>query len=760
MSLRADDHATKVINRMAIFIAIMVAISLPVGYALTSLASAAAALEFKARVKAAALNGLIASSPDIWMLAENRLQGLISREPVPLAHELVQIIDAQGNLVVQSGLPPVAPVLSQAYSLFDAGQPVGQVIVIGSQRELVVNTVFVTLLGALLGGLVFVIMRVLPLRALRLATEALRTEKEHAEEMLVELAGHRDHLEDLVRARTADLRVTAAAFDSQEAMIVTDANRVILRVNRAFTQATGYSEADALGQTPSLLNSDRHDAEFFRDLWETIDRSGGWQGEIWDRRKNGEVFPTWMTITALKDDQGAVTHYIGVHHDITQRKLAEEEIRNLAFFDHLTGLPNRRLLVDRLTQVIAASTRSKKYGALLFIDLDNFKTLNDTRGHDIGDLLLQQVAQRLTSCIREGDTVARLGGDEFVIMLDDLSEHPQEAAAQTEIVGEKVLVALNQPYQLGGFEHTSTPSIGVTLFVEHEGTNDDLLKRADLAMYQAKAAGRNTLRFFDPAMQAVVTQRAELEAGLREALLKDQFLLHYQSQVDATGRITGAEVLLRWRHPEQGLMSPAGFIPFAEESGLIVPMGQWVLQTACAQLAQWATRPELARLSIAVNISARQIKLPNFIAEVMAVIDQSGANPNLLKLELTESLILDDVEDVIAKMAKLKGHGVRFSLDDFGTGYSSLAYLKRLPLNQLKIDQSFVRDILVDPNDAAIAKMVIALAEALDLSVIAEGVETIEQRDFLASQGCYAYQGYLYGRPLPIADFEATVPAM
>jgi EAL domain-containing protein (putative c-di-GMP-specific phosphodiesterase class I) len=345
-------------------------------------------------------------------------------------------------------------------------------------------------------------------------------------------------------------------------------------------------------------------------------------------------------------------------------------------------------------------------------------------------------------------------------MLDDLSEHPQEAAAQTEIVGEKVLTTLNQPYQLGGFEHTSTPSIGVTLFVEHEGTIDDLLKRADLAMYQAKAAGRNTLRFFDPAMQAVVTQRAELEAGLREALLKDQFLLHYQSQVDATGRITGAEVLLRWRHPEQGLMSPAGFIPFAEESGLIVPMGQWVLQTACAQLAQWATRPELARLSIAVNISARQIKLPNFIAEVMAVIDQSGANPNLLKLELTESLILDDVEDVIAKMAKLKGHGVRFSLDDFGTGYSSLAYLKRLPLNQLKIDQSFVRDILVDPNDAAIAKMVIALAEALDLSVIAEGVETIEQRDFLASQGCYAYQGYLYGRPLPIADFEATVPAM
>jgi diguanylate cyclase (GGDEF)-like protein len=446
-----------------------------------------------------------------------------------------------------------------------------------------------------------------------------------------------------------------------------------------------------------------------------------------------------------------------MHHDLTTRKLAEEEIRNLAFFDHLTGLPNRRLLVDRLIHAIAASTRSKKYGALLFIDLDNFKTLNDSRGHDVGDLLLQQVATRLTSCIREGDTVARLGGDEFVIMLDDLSEHPQEAAAQTEIVGEKVLATLNEPYHLGGSIHISTPSIGITLFVEHEGTIDDLLKRADLAMYQAKAAGRNTLRFFDPAMQAVVTQRVELEAGLREALLKDQFVLHYQSQVNSEGRITGAEVLLRWQHPAKGLVSPAGFIPFAEESGLIVPMGKWVLQTACAQLAQWALQPALAHLTVAVNISARQLKLPSFVAEVLAIVDQSGANPNRLKLELTESLVLDNVEGVIAKMAELEGHGVRFSLDDFGTGHSSLAYLKRLPLNQLKIDQSFVRDILIDPNDAAIAKMVIALAETLNLAVIAEGVETAEQRDALAHQGCYAYQGYFYGRPMPVADFEATV---
>jgi diguanylate cyclase (GGDEF)-like protein/PAS domain S-box-containing protein len=539
--------------------------------------------------------------------------------------------------------------------------------------------------------------------------------------------------------------------------MVTDANRLILRVNRSFVQATGYSEAEVIGKTPNLLNSDRHDADFFRDMWEMIERNGVWQGEIWDRRKNGEVFPTWVAITALKDDKGNVTHYIGTHHDLSTRKLVEEEIRNLAFFDHLTGLPNRRLLVDRLTHAIAAGARSKKHGALLFIDLDNFKTLNDSRGHDIGDLLLQHVASRLTTCIREGDSVARLGGDEFVVMLEDLSEHSQEAAAQTEIVGEKILASLNEPYQLGGIEYVSTPSIGITLFVEHHGTIDDLLKRADLAMYQAKAAGRNTLRFYDPVMQAVVTQRVELEAGLREALIKGQFLLHYQSQVNSEGCITGAEVLLRWQHPIQGLISPASFIPFAEESGLIVPMGQWVLQTACAQLSQWAEQPTLAHLTIAVNISARQLKLPNFVTGVLAIIDQSGANPNRLKLELTESLILDNVEDVITKMAELAGHGIRFSLDDFGTGYSSLAYLKRLPLNQLKIDQSFVRDILIDPNDAAIAKMVIALAETLNLSVIAEGVETAEQRDALALQGCHTYQGYLYGRPMLVADFEASV---
>jgi diguanylate cyclase (GGDEF)-like protein/PAS domain S-box-containing protein len=455
------------------------------------------------------------------------------------------------------------------------------------------------------------------------------------------------------------------------------------------------------------------------------------------------IFGVWVADKALV-----------IFEDITQRLAAEAEIKNLAFYDPLTGLPNRRLLHDRLRQALASSTRSARYGALLFLDLDNFKTLNDTLGHDIGDLLLQQVAQRLSTCVREGDTVARLGGDEFVVMLEDLSENVLEAAAQTETVGEKILVTLNQIYQLGQYEHHSTPSIGVTLFADHQGSMDDLLKRADLAMYQAKAAGRNTLRFFDPEMQAVVTTRAALEADLREAVRKGQFVLYYQAQVDGMGRLTGVEVLLRWQHPLRGLVSPLEFIPLAEDTGLILPLGHWVLETACAQLTVWATRPEMAHLTIAVNVSARQFHHVDFVDQVLAVLDKTGANPKRLKLELTESLLVEDVEGIIIKMTALKARGVCFSLDDFGTGYSSLSYLKRLPLDQLKIDQSFVRDILIDTNDSAIAKMVVALAESMGLAVIAEGVETEAQKDFLARNGCLAYQGYLYSRPLPLGAFE------
>ena len=564
------------------------------------------------------------------------------------------------------------------------------------------------------------------------------------------------HVVDITERKRAEaeLRIAAVAFESQEGMMITDAATKILKVNKAFTDITGYSAAEVIGQTPRMLSSGRHGPDFFRAVWDTIERTGGWQGEIWDRRKSGEHYPKWLTISSVKDDQGAVTHYVGSHYDITDRKLTEEKLAKLAFFDALTQLPNRTLLLDRLKQAMTAGQRNNTCGAVLFIDLDHFKTLNDTLGHDKGDMLLKSVALRLCACVREGDTVARLGGDEFVIVLEGLSASPEDAATQTRSVGEKILIALNLPYLLGDSAHHSSASLGATLFCGHEKSIDDLLKHADLAMYKSKETGRNALRFFDPAMQTVVMERASLEAGLRCAVEENQFLLHYQAQVVSGGHVTGAEVLVRWLHPVRGMVSPGEFIPLAEETGLILPLGQWVLHAACAQLALWARQPALAHLTVAVNVSAHQFREPDFVAWVLKVLRDTGARPERLKLELTESLLVDNVEDIIAKMVELKAWGVGFSLDDFGTGYSSLSYLKRLPLDQLKIDQSFVRDVLIDTNDAAIATTIVALARSLGLSVIAEGVETAEQQDFLATSGCHAYQGYHFSKPVPVDKFE------
>jgi diguanylate cyclase (GGDEF)-like protein/PAS domain S-box-containing protein len=568
-------------------------------------------------------------------------------------------------------------------------------------------------------------------------------------------------LQDITeRKRTElELQIAATAFESQEGMFVTDAANVILRVNRAFTEITGYAAAEAVGKTPALLDSGRHDVAFHLAMREEIARNGTWQGEIWHRRKNGEVHPEWLTVTAVKNGSGEISRYVGTLTDITARKAAEDEIRHLAFYDPLTLLPNRRLLLDRLHQALAISARSKRLGALLFLDLDNFKTLNDTLGHDKGDLLLQQIAQRLATCVREGDTVARLGGDEFVVMLEDLSPVSADAAAQTEIVGEKILGALAQPYALAGHEYHSTSSMGVTLFNGQLETVEDLLKRADLAMYQAKTAGRNTLRFFDPQMQATVTARVAMEAALREALRERQFVLHYQSQVDSEHRTIGVEALVRWQHPQRGLLVPAEFIALAEESGLILPLGEWVLDVACARLAAWSRQVGLQHLTLAVNVSVRQFRHPGFVKLVRATLARSGADPHKLKLELTEHLLANDMKDTLAKMTELKSLGVRFSLDDFGTGHASLSYLKRLPFDELKIDQSFVRDALTDPNDATIARTIVALGQSLGLSVVAEGVETEAQRKFLAGNGCDVYQGHLFGQPLPLDGFEKWLTA-
>jgi diguanylate cyclase (GGDEF)-like protein/PAS domain S-box-containing protein len=560
-----------------------------------------------------------------------------------------------------------------------------------------------------------------------------------------------------IKLNEQNLLIAATAFESQESLMITDASGVIIRVNNAFTESTGYAPEEVMGKTPQLLKSGRHSEEFYRDMWKTLLGTGKWQGEVWDRRKNGQVYPKWLAITAVKNGEGKVTHYVGSHIDITARKAAEEEIQYLAFYDPLTRLPNRRLLLDRLNQALVSSARSGRSGALLFIDLDNFKNLNDTLGHDIGDLLLQQVTLRLESCIRSGDTVARLGGDEFVVMLLNMSSEPLEAAAQSEAICEKILAALGRTYQLGAHTYHCTASVGVTLFGNEMHTTDELMKQADIAMYQSKKAGRNTLRFFDRKMQESIASRVSLENELHNALEFRQFHLYYQIQVDSTDRQLGAEALIRWIHPQRGLVSPAQFIPLAEESGLILPVGQWVLDTACARIKEWEQDARMRDLVIAVNVSAKQFRQHNFIEQVQVVVQRHGINPSRLKLELTEGMLLENIEETITTMNALNELGVKFSLDDFGTGYSSLQYLKRLPLDQIKIDQSFVRDITSDPNDAAIVQTIIAMAEVLGLEVVAEGVETDEQREFLELRGCTHFQGYLFGKPVPIEQFEAMI---
>jgi diguanylate cyclase (GGDEF)-like protein/PAS domain S-box-containing protein len=528
-------------------------------------------------------------------------------------------------------------------------------------------------------------------------------------------------------------------------------------------RVTGY-RPDEFEADPALIDALVHAED--RHLWERhihihLPESGNKEVAELEMRivqKHGDVRWVNHTCRPVFDETG---HYRGRRvavRDITDRKRAEDEIRHLAYFDPLTRLPNRRLLMDRLGQALIASKRSREFGALMILDLDHFKSLNDTQGHDIGDRLLIEVAQRLTASVRQEDTVSRLGGDEYVVMLEGLGRSERTAATQAEAVADKIRLALNLPYVLGGSEaeYYSTPSIGLTLFRGQDDSAEILLKQADVALYQAKDAGRNTVRFFNPTMQAAIDSRAALEGALRRGLDRGEFRLYFQPQVGSDNRLIGAEALIRWLPPSQGVVSPAHFIPLAEESSLILAIGQWVLDTACAQLRLWGNDPETRGLQLSVNVSARQFHQPDFVEQVRQSLLASGADPARLKLELTESVVLDNVEAVISRMQQLDSLGVGFSLDDFGTGYSSLSYLKRLPLDQVKIDQSFVREVTRDPNDAAIVRAILAMSRSLGLEVIAEGVETQEQRDFLLANGCTAYQGYLFGRPVPIEEWNRT----
>lgn len=551
-----------------------------------------------------------------------------------------------------------------------------------------------------------------------------------------------------------ELKIAAMAFETQEGILIMDIDRTILRVNRAFTKITGFEPAEAIGQSFSILQSGRHDSAFYEEMWRSINTLHFWQGEVWNRRKNGEEYAERLVISAVLTPDGGISNYVSSFMDVTEQKNAEEKIHQLAFYDPLTNLPNRRLLMDRLGRAMAATKRHLRFGAVLMIDLDNFKTLNDTQGHNVGDQLLVQIGRRIGACTRIEDTVSRTGGDEFVVVMEGLHVDAEQAAIHAEVVAEKIRQILSQLIPLEHVMYESSGSIGVTLFCNENISIDELLKRADMAMYQAKAMGKNSIRFFDPSMQAALESRTALENDLRQALGNNQFELHYQLQVSALGDPIGAETLLRWRHPSRGMVSPLSFIALAEETGLILPIGLWVLESACQQLKKWNMDGCCNGMQLAVNVSARQFHQANFFDEVKRVVQETGANPALLKLELTESVVLEHVDAVIEKMHRINELGIHFSMDDFGTGYSSLSYLQRLPLQQLKIDRSFVHNLMFDSSNANIVRTIITLGSSLGLNVIAEGVETAEQRDFLLNAGCLAYQGYFFAKPVPIEEFE------
>jgi diguanylate cyclase (GGDEF)-like protein/PAS domain S-box-containing protein len=545
----------------------------------------------------------------------------------------------------------------------------------------------------------------------------------------------------------------AALETTHDGFWMVDLKGVLLEANQAYADIIGYSTDELRGMHISQLEAVEQTVDEVKAHIAKITAQGFDLFETRHRHKDGHEIDIEVSTSFIRESHRLVTFC----RDITQRKADEKKIELLAFYDPLTHLPNRRLFLDRLQQALVSSLRSGKTGALLFLDLDNFKTLNDTQGHDTGDLLLQKVAERLTTCVREGDTVARIGGDEFVVMLLNLSVDKLGAATQTRLITDKILSTLNRDYHLDAHTYRCTSSIGATLFNGREAGTEELLKQADIAMYQSKRVGRNTLCFFDPKMQDSINARAILERELNVAIELQQFQLYYQKQVDSSLNILGAEVLIRWNHPERGLVSPGEFISLAEETDLIIPIGQWILETACAQLKSWQGNTLTQHLRLSVNVSAKQFRDSNFLENVKGAVLRHGIIPSLLKLEPTESIMLDSIDDTVAIMEKLQEIGIQLALDDFGTGFSSLQYLKKLPLNQLKIDQSFLIDLASNKNDQAIVRTIIAMAKSLNLDVIAEGVETEEQKQILQAYGCNHYQGYLFGRPVPIAEFEASL---
>ncbi|MBU1689980.1 MAG: EAL domain-containing protein [Gammaproteobacteria bacterium] len=556
----------------------------------------------------------------------------------------------------------------------------------------------------------------------------------------------------LQRKRTeARLRLAAHVFEyGGEAIMITDCDNCVVEVNPAFTRMTGYTPEEICGQNPKILSAGHATPEEYQRMWHAIREQGFWQGEMWDRRKNGEIYPKLLTISVVRNAQGKIDFHIGSFTDLSEQKAVEEKIRHIAHHDALTGLPNRLHLQISLEQVIATAKRENQEVALMFIDLDRFKIINDTLGHNIGDCLLVEVAQRLRECVRESDLLARLGGDEFVLAL--AGDEVVNAAAQ---VAEKILGSLSQTYQVGGQVLHSSTSIGISLY-PHDGDNiETLMKNADTSMYHAKAMGRNNFQFFSPEMNWFSNERLLLENSLHRALEQGEFTVHYQPQADiVSGRLVGAEALIRWHHPERGMVSPLQFIPLAEENGMILPIGTWVLREVCRQIKVWRELG-LTDLRFAVNLSPRQFHQENLVGKIIDILREFDVPASALELEITEGSVMENPDAAVSLLNQLNQHGLSIAIDDFGTGYSSLSYLKRFPVSKLKIDRSFVMDIPGDPDDSAIAIAVIQLARSLGLKTVAEGVETAEQRQFLCGQGCDMLQGYWYSKPLDAASFEA-----
>lgn len=701
-----------------------------------------ATLEQKVEARTSELQREIAvrkRAEETMKVSEQRLRTLIETEP-----ECVKVVDSRGQLLEmnKAGLAMLeigTLVEAQKYTLFD--------YILPEYRD-AFRALHKRVMQGENGTLEFEILGLRGTRR-RLETHAVPL-RDAAGEVTSLLGITRDITER--KQVEIQLRLAAKVFEqSSEAFMVTDADTHIVMANQAFTTITGYSEAEALGKTPRMLASGHQDDNFYRAMWESINTLGHWQGEVLDRRKDGSIYPKWLSISRVLDAQGNVTHYIGIFSDISQRKQDEERIQRLAHFDVLTGLPNRVLLNDRISHALSMAQRSHSQLAVLFLDIDHFKNINDSIGHRIGDELLKLVAERLNSVVREEDTVSRLGGDEFILVLQDTDA---DGAAH---VAEKLLASVARPYQIEPYDLIITPSIGISMFPADGENFDTLYQCADVAMYRAKHDGRNNFRFFTPAMQANSTRRLRLENALRHALELNQLCLHYQPQMSlASGRIIGAEALLRWTHPDFGMVSPAEFIPVAEDSGLILPIGEWVLRTAAGQMKSWMDRG-MEPMIIAVNLSAVQFRHANLPEKITQILDEVKLLPQYLELELTEGVAMDDPLGAIAVMDNLHGRGIRMSIDDFGTGYSSLSYLKRFKVYKLKIDQSFVQYLTDNPEDKAIVSAIISMSGSLGLQTIAEGVETAGQQAFLLGQGCNEIQGYYFSRPLPAEQFEAFV---